>query len=319
MSQVARLPGSKPGQGVLALFGPTSSGKTRLSIKLLLRTREDLGVEPVVIAADSRQVYQYMDIGTSKATRADMQGIRHEMLDLVEPTRKLELEAYVSRARERIAAHREAGRLPLIVGGTGVYVASLLEGWDVDGTASLRSEVKRDFPRSMTGDAYWTLRRLDRDAAKRVHPHNYEGIVNALVSVMSRSRPRGPSGASTTEPCHTLLGIDVKPPVLDKRIARTFDRQLEEGLLDEIRALDRRYGLEEQLRRHGRGSSNQVLQTHGYREYFEVAAERGTSVHSPNARDLDEAGRRAGERSTTSARIRVGSVAGFVSFPPPTR
>ncbi|MGH2355051.1 MAG: tRNA (adenosine(37)-N6)-dimethylallyltransferase MiaA [Chloroflexota bacterium] len=278
---------------MVALFGPTSSGKTRLSIELGLRIKERLGVEPVVISADSRQVYRYMDIGTSKTTPAEMRGIRHELIDVAEPIRKLELETYVAQAREHIDASLHAGQLPLIVGGTGVYVASLLQGWDVEGTASIRALLRREFPRGMAPEAHRLLRRIDRAAAGRVHPRNYEAVINALASIMAGSGSGSArQGATPSGWDCVMLGLDPGQRALDARVARTFERQMQRGLMEEIDALNTRYRLDQEIRRRGKESQNQVFHTHGYREFFEVAAERGKPVHALTAADLSEVRRR---------------------------
>lgn len=266
------------------MYGPTSAGKTALSIDLALRVKQRLGVEPVVISADSRQVYRYLDIGTSKTTADEMRGVRHELLDVLEPTRKLELEEYAGLARAAIERHRRAGRMPLVVGGTGVYVASLLADWNVEGTGSARAELERDFPRSMAADAHATLERLAPKQAARIHPNNYEAVLNALVAATTGSRDREP--AATVQPL--VLGVDRPAAEIDVRVGETFDRQLSLGLLDEVDALTARYRLDEEWRRHGTRSRNQVLQTHGYREFFELAAEHGKTVADLTESDLAE-------------------------------
>lgn len=138
----------RPQAMLIALFGPTSSGKTRLSVELAGRIRRDLGVEPVIISADSRQVYKYMNLGTSKTTPEQMRGIRHEMIDVTEPVRKLELESYAKLAREHIPECHRVGRLPFVVGGTGTHVNALLGGWEVDQIGVARTSLRRLFPRA---------------------------------------------------------------------------------------------------------------------------------------------------------------------------
>lgn len=280
------MPRSRSDSPVLvALYGPTSSGKTALSLDLGERLRDDHGMTPVVISADSRQVYEHMDIGTSKIGRADIRGIRHEMIDVTEPVRKLELEAYVAQARGHIEACFAAGELPMIVGGTAVYVKSLLEGWDVDRSATAHRTLRKDFPPSMAADAHATLRRLDRAAAGRVHPNNYEGVINALAAAMGgREREADAPGAANVT--HVVLGLDRPPHELDDRVARAFDDQMDQGLLEEVVDLADRYDLDAEMRRHGRKSPNQVLHTHGYREFFEVASDGGKPVASLTANEL---------------------------------
>lgn len=266
---------------LVALFGPTSSGKTRLSIELATRLRPQ--IEPVVISADSRQVYRYMDIGTSKTTPAEMGGIRHEMLSVAEPDRKYELEWYVAAARGHIEQAWQSGQLPMIVGGTAVYVKALLEGWNVEESARARNSVRRDFPPDMAADAYETLKRLDRATASRVHPNNYEAVINALSRIMGGPAPDRTATAGVRA---VVLGLDRPASELDARVAGTFDRQLQDGLFEEILELGDRYGLDDDMRRRGKRSSNQVLHTHGYREFWEIAAERGKPVRSLTANDI---------------------------------
>lgn len=268
------MPHTTPGL-IFALYGPTSSGKTAMSLDLGERLRDELGVEPVVISADSRQVYRHMDIGTSKTRPGEMRGIRHEMIDVAEPTRKFELDAYVRQARGHIEDCFAHGRLPLIVGGTTVYVRSLLEGWQVDRTAAAKAALRKDFPRGMADDAYATLRRLDPAAAGRVHRNNYEGVLNALAAAMAGAEERAGTGDETR---NVVLGIDPPQARLDERVARTLDDQLDRGLLGEVVELADRYDLDTEMRRRGRRSDNQVLHTHGYREFFEVSAAHGHPV-----------------------------------------
>ncbi|GIJ51911.1 tRNA dimethylallyltransferase [Virgisporangium aliadipatigenens] len=267
---------------LVALYGPTSSGKTALSVDVAHRLRRTLDRPVTVISADSRQVYRYMDIGTSKTTVEEMRGIPHEMLDVVEPDHKLELEEYARRAREHIGAAFAAGRVPFVVGGTGVYVKALVDGWEMDAVGAARRGLRQDFPRSMAADAHAMLRRLDKAAAAKVHPNNYEAVINALAARMASS---GGSGGGTAAPRTVLLGLDPGPRAVDERLAATYDRQVERGLLDEIEELNERYDLEREKRRRGADSPNQVLHTHGYREYFDVAAARGRPLANLTAAD----------------------------------
>lgn len=270
-----------------ALYGPTSSGKTRMSVELCVRLAREVGHESVVISADSRQVYRHMNIGTSKTTTIEMSGIRHEMISIADPKNKYELETYAAVARGHIRECWARGRLPLIVGGTAVYVRSLLENWVVEHSARIRTSLRRDFPRSMATDAYQTLRRLDRAAAARVHPNNYEGVINVLAAVMSGSAPtlRRAAPEQADQRC-LVLGLAPGNRKLDSRVAKAFDMQMAHGLFEEVLELAGRYGLEEEMRRRGRDSPNQVLHTHGYREFFEVAAEGRKPVRALTNADI---------------------------------
>src|SRR5579862_6399785 len=118
------------GRRAVAIYGPTSSGKTALSLDVCAAASER-GLRPVVLNADSRQVYAGMDIGTSKIKPSQMRGFEHRLLDVAEPSSKLSLEAYARMAREELGSLAASGdALPVLVGGTGVYVQSVLAGWD---------------------------------------------------------------------------------------------------------------------------------------------------------------------------------------------
>ncbi len=268
-----------------ALYGPTSSGKTALSVAAARRIERDLGREVVIVSADSRQLYRYMDVGTSKTTVDQMGGIRHELIDVAEPSRKLELEEYVRLARDQISRALATGAIPFVVGGTGVYVGALLEGWEVDSVGASRASLRRDFPVSMTSDAYAMLRRLDRAAAARIHPNNHEAVINALAPIMAGGIARQGRPPS---PALVALGVDPGPRAVDLRVERTYDDQVGRGLFDEVKALSERYGLDREVRARGRDSPNQVLHTHGYREYFEVALRHGKPVASLDPAELTE-------------------------------
>ena len=267
-------------QRAVAIYGPTSSGKTALSLDVCDAASER-GLRPVVLNADSRQVYAGMDIGTSKIKPSQMRGFEHRLLDVAEPSSKLSLEAYAQIARDELASLAASGNaLPVLVGGTGVYVQSVLDGWDLTGTGTLRRSLERDFPRGDVEGAYHVLARLAPEAARRVHPGNYEAILNTLVRRMA-----GHAGNKVAMPfAFAVYGLDRGEAETDQRIEMTLDAQIRDGLLEEIAELDRRYRLVEQARRPGR-RRNVALQTHGYREFVRVAASTGKAIA-----ELDGAG-----------------------------
>ena len=232
----------------VAIYGPTSSGKTALSLDVCEAAAER-GLRPVVLNADSRQVYTGMDIGTRKIKPSHMRGFGHRLLNVAEPSSKLSLEAYAQMARDELAllaASEDA--LPVLVGGTGVYIGSVLAGWDLTGTGTLRRSIERDFPRSDVNGAYQVLTRLAPKVARRVHPNNYEAILNALARRMA-----GDAGIEVATPfAFAVYGIDRGETETDRRIERTLDVQIRDGLLKEIAELDRRYRLVEQACRPGR-------------------------------------------------------------------
>jgi tRNA dimethylallyltransferase len=265
----------------VAIYGPTSSGKTALSLDVC-EAASGCGLRPVVLNADSRQVYAGMDIGTSKIKPSQMRGFEHRLLDVAEPSSKLSLEAYAQLARDELASLAASGdALPVLVGGTGVYFQSVLAGWDLTGTGTLRRSLERDFPRSDVKGAYHVLARLAPAVARHVHPGNYEAILNALVRRMAGEG----SNEVATPFAFTLYGIDRGEAETDRRIETTLDGQIRDGLLEEIAELDGRYKLVEQARRPGRGR-NVALETHGYREFIRVAASTGKAIAELDGADL---------------------------------
>ena len=265
----------------VALYGPTSSGKTALSLDVC-QAASERGLRPVVLNADSRQVYAGLDIGTSKIKPSQMRGFEHRLLDVAEPSSKLSLEAYARLVRDELASLAASeDALPVLVGGTGVYVQSVLAGWDLTGTGALRRSLERDFPPSDAEAAYRVLARLAPGAARRVHPNNYEAILNALVRRMA-----GEAGHEVAVPfAFAVYGVDRGGAETDRRIETTLDAQIRGGLLAEIAELDRRYRLVEQARRPGR-RGNVALQTHGYREFVRVAASTGKAIAELDGADL---------------------------------
>lgn len=268
----------------VAIYGPTSSGKTALSLDVC-EAASERGLRPVVLNADSRQVYAGMDIGTSKIKPSEMRGFEHRLLDVAEPSSKLSLEAYAQMARNELASLAASDdALPVLVGGTGVYIQSVLDGWDLTGTGPLRRSLERDFPRSDVKDAYQVLARLAPGVARRVHPNNYEAILNALVRRMAGEA----SNEVATPFAFAVYGVDRGEAETDRRIETTLDAQIRDGLLEEIAELDRRYRLVDQARRPAR-RRNVASQTHGYREFVRMAASAGKAIAELDSADLDAA------------------------------
>ena len=205
--RLRRRPGRRP---AVAIYGPTSSGKTALSLEVCQAAFER-GLRPVVLNAGSRQVYAGMDIGTSKI-KPQMRGFGHRLLDVAEPSSKLSLEAYAQMARDELASLAEDA-LPVLVGGTGGTYGSVLDGWDLTGTGTLRRSLERDFPRSDVKGAYQLLARLAPRGGPACAPQQLRGDLwrrRRMGIASSSAWPRRPGRQLRSSTAPTLLPPEPK-------------------------------------------------------------------------------------------------------------
>ena len=216
-----------------ALVGPTASGKSAIAM-MVADARDD--VEIVVV--DAMQVYRRMDIGTAKPTAIEQARVRHHMIDVADPSVDYSLSLYQRDARAAIADIRSRGRMPLLVGGTGLYLRAVVDDLDIPPQyASIRATLEAD------GDTLALHRRLaavDPVAAARMEPSNRRRIVRALEVSLGSGRPFssfGPGLAAYGSTSTRILGLRLDRPTLDARIEARYAQQMEMGLLDEVRAL----------------------------------------------------------------------------------
>ena len=191
-----------------------------------------------------------MDIGTSKIKPSQMRGFEHRLLDVAEL-----VEAVAGGVRadgDELASLAASGTpCPSSSAARASDVQSVLDGWDLTGTGTLRRSLQRDFPRGDVEGAYHVLARLAPEAARRVHPGNYEAILNTLVRRMA-----GHAGNKVAMPfAFAVYGLDRGEAETDQRIEITLDTQIRDRLLEEIAELDCRYRLVEQARRPGAGAT----------------------------------------------------------------
>jgi tRNA dimethylallyltransferase len=220
---------------VVAVVGPTATGKTALSLELARH------LDGEVINADSMQLYRGMDIGTAKLRPEQWQGIAHHALDLWDVTEPASVAEYQSVARTAVDAVRARGRVPMLVGGSGLYVRAVLERFDFPGTDSaLRAELEADLARVGAPAMHARLAARDPAAAARILPSNGRRIVRALEVVELTG---GPYVATLPAPTPYYpavhIGVDLDPAELDSRIARRVQQMWADGLVDEVRALER--------------------------------------------------------------------------------
>jgi len=244
-------------QPLKIILGPTAVGKTGYSLDIA----EDVGAE--IISADSMQVYRGMDIGTAKPTAEERVRVRHHLVDVVDPTEDFSAGDFVRLADEAISDIRSRGKIPLIVGGTGLYIRALVEGI-FEGPArdpGYRAELL-DRERHAPGTLHTELSEKDPEAADRIHVSDVRRIVRALEVCRAAGRPitevhRVHRAASEPRPAR-IAGLTRPRPELYDRIERRVDGMIEAGFLDEVRG----------LRDAGISRDTTALQALGYRQLY---------------------------------------------------
>ncbi len=218
----------------VAVVGPTATGKTALAVELALT----LGGE--VVNADALQLYRGMDIGTAKATPEERRGVPHHLLDVLDVTETASVAAYQRDARERVEELLDAGRVPILTGGSGLYIQAVLDDLRFPGTdPAVRSRLTAEADEVGAAAMHGRLSGLDPVAAEAILPTNTRRIVRALEVIeitgepFSANLPKpGPARYGTV-----VIGIDRDPAELDERVDRRVELMFEAGLVDEVREL----------------------------------------------------------------------------------
>ncbi|WP_164466314.1 tRNA (adenosine(37)-N6)-dimethylallyltransferase MiaA [Actinoplanes teichomyceticus] len=223
-----------PGPRVLTVVGPTAAGKSALSIALA----HELGGE--VVNADSMQLYRGMDIGTAKLTPAERAGVPHHLLDIWDVTVTAAVAEYQALARAAIDDIHARGRVPLLVGGSGLYVRAVLEEFEFPGTdPAVRARLEAELAETGPAPLFARLRERDPAAAERILPSNGRRIVRALEVIELTGQPFT-AALPDPKPYYDAvqIGVDRDAAELDERIAVRVEQMWRHGLLDEVRTLD---------------------------------------------------------------------------------
>jgi tRNA dimethylallyltransferase len=210
-------------------------GKTALSIGFA----QALGGE--IVSADSRQIYRGMDIGTAKPTAAERAAAPHHLIDIVDPDEEFSLALYQELAYADIADIAARGRLPLLVGGTGQYLAAVLEGWQiprVEPQPELRAALEREAAEHGAAALHARLAQVDPAAAAGILPTNLRRIIRALEVFEVTGRPISEQQAKRPPPYRArTLWLALPPSELYERIDRRVDAMIADGLVAEVRGL----------------------------------------------------------------------------------
>jgi tRNA dimethylallyltransferase len=220
----------------LAIIGPTGTGKSQLALDFA----ERVGAPAEIVNADAMQLYRGMDIGTAKLPVAARRGIPHHQLDVLHVTETATVARYQHAAAADIEAIAARGAVPVVVGGSMLYIQSLLDDWSFPATdPAVRARWEQRLAEVGVADLHAELARRDPAAAAAILPTDGRRMVRALEVVELTGQPFAASAPSIGAPRWNtaIVGLDCDTTILDERLARRTDAMFEGGLVEEVRAL----------------------------------------------------------------------------------
>ena len=239
---------------MVILTGPTAVGKTALSIRLAKE------INGAVISADSMQVYRHMDIGSAKIRPEEMQGVKHYLIDILEPEEEFHVVRFVEEAKAALEEIYRNGQIPIIAGGTGFYIQALLYDINFDGQdcdADYRRELEQIAEEKGTEYLHRMLEEVDAESAKAIHANNTKRVIRALefyhVSGKKISEHNETEHQKESPYNFAYFVLTDEREQLYKRIEARVDAMMEEGLLDEVRLLKERGATKEMVSMQGLG------------------------------------------------------------------
>lgn len=239
---------------VIAIVGPTAVGKTALSIKLAKAFNGE------IINGDSMQVYRELHIGTAKITQEEMEGIPHHLLDIKDPAESFSVAEYQRLVRGKIEEITARGKLPIIVGGTGLYIQSVLYDFRFSDQPTRNENRLAELEKMAPENLFDLLFSLDPEAAKDIHPNNVQRVIRAIERVELTGKQKNDIEQNQGHEAiyhHYIIGLSIDRDLLYERINQRVDIMLEKGLLGEVKTL------------HSKGIRNvQSIQAIGYKEIY---------------------------------------------------
>lgn len=214
---------------VIVILGPTGSGKSKLSISLAKK----LGGE--IVSCDSMQIYRRMDIGTAKISKKEMENIPHHMIDIVEPNEEFSVGEYVKQAKKIIAEIFERNKVPIVVGGTGLYVKALTQNYDFGNTEKnleIREKYKKILKEKGNEFLFNILNEKDPEIAKKIHVNDTKKIIRALEKIENKKNLE--KDLEIQDWKYLIFGLNLPREELYRRINLRTEKMFEEGLEKEV-------------------------------------------------------------------------------------
>lgn len=231
---------SKP--KIIVICGPTASGKTALSIQLAKKINGE------IVSADSMQIYKDMDIGTAKPSIEEMDGVKHYLIDNVSPTIRYSVANYKKDALNAIEEILKKGKTPIIVGGTGLYVDSLVNGIEYDDLEidlEYRHQLEREAEEKGLEELYNKAIQIDAEAMKKISPNDRKRILRVLEIYHSTGKTKTEQEIESREKEnpyeYVVFAINMDREKLYERINKRVDIMIENGLVDEVKSLINKY------------------------------------------------------------------------------
>ncbi len=218
---------------MLIVLGPTATGKSRLAVEIAQQIKGE------IISADSMQVYRGMDIGTAKPTLSERQNIPHHLIDILNPDQAWTVSDFVEETQRLTGEIMNQGKVPIIVGGTGLYLWALIEGFSFPITPADK-ELRMRLEKELLSTLYSRLSTIDPAAAEKIHPNDKKRIIRALEVYELTGKPisklqeprRSVAGSD-----YTLLGLTLPRDKLYEHINQRVDQMIAKGLIEEVQGL----------------------------------------------------------------------------------
>ena len=272
---------------ILVVLGPTSIGKTKVSIDIAKRLNSE------IISTDSMQIYKKMDIGTAKINEKEKEGIKHHMIDLIYPKEEFSVYDYQNLSLEIIDKLLAENKTPILVGGSGLYINSILYDLDFNKVSSdekVRNKYYGLKEKKGKMFLYSLLEEKDKEAAKKIHPNNVKRVVRALevLEVTGKKYSQNNNFRKYSDKYNfIIIGLEMNRELLYNRINLRVERMIEEGLINEV----------EELYNEGYDKSYQSMQAIGYKEIIDYI--EGNTTKEEAVRLIKRNTRRFAKRQIT--------------------